>query len=53
MAGVVRRDVGLYEHVTRCEYVCSLGRRPRAKEKESEPETWAPLPSEKAAVALS
>lgn len=36
MAGVVRRDVGLYKHVTGCDYTCSLGRRPRENEKESE-----------------
>lgn len=45
MAGVVRRDVELYKHVTGCDYTCSLDRRPK-KIRKSQKHT-KPLPSEK------
>lgn len=47
-AGVVRRDVGLYEHVTGCEHTCFLGRKPKENESQSlKHKHMKPLPLEK------
>lgn len=43
MAGVVRRDVGLYKHLTGCEHTCSLGQEKMRKSQRH----MKPLPSER------